>query len=123
MQITVSDFGKVGTRVTLVGRLNIPGANNIELLLNELGDSENNIVIDMVGVEFIASIGMRHLVMAARAAAHNSRTLVLLNPMPLVANALIQAGLGDLLPVVSSEEEARAALSRARQLRKAPPTE
>jgi stage II sporulation protein AA (anti-sigma F factor antagonist) len=112
MQITVSDFGKVGTRVSLVGRLDVLGANTIELLLNELADSENNIVIDVAGVEFIASIGMRHLVMAARAAARNSRTLVLLNPTPLVANALTQAGLGHLLPMVNSDEEAQAALSR-----------
>jgi anti-anti-sigma factor len=112
MQITISDFGKVGTRISLAGRLDIADTNKIELLLQELADSDNNIVIDMAGVEFIASIGMRHLVMAAKAAARNSRTLVLLNPTPLVADGLTQAGLGHMLPMVHSDEEAQAVLNR-----------
>jgi hypothetical protein len=42
----------------------------------------------------------------------NGRTLVLLNPTPLVADALNKAGLHTLLPMVQSESEAQVALSR-----------
>ena len=112
MEMTVSDFSQLGKRVTLVGRLDIPGAAKIDGPLKEIADSRTNIVVDMSGVDFIASLGMRSLVIAAKTLARNARALVLLNPTPLVADALTQAGLGHMLPMVRSDEEARAALSR-----------
>jgi anti-anti-sigma factor len=112
MDITISDFDGVGKRITLVGRLDIFGAAKIEGPLAELADSDTNIVIDTSGVEFIASNSMRHLVLAAKTVARNSRTLILLCPRPLVMVALIQAGLHHMLPIVHSEEEAKAVLSR-----------
>lgn len=66
----------------------------------------------MGGVDFIASIGIRHLVLAAKIVARNSRTLVLLNPKPLVSDVLTTAGLDTILPMVRSEQEAEAVLSR-----------
>jgi anti-anti-sigma factor len=112
MEITISDFGDLGKRVTLVGRLDIPGAGKIDLPLKELADSKTNIVVDMSGVDFIASLGMRSLVLAAKTLVRNARTLVLLNPTPLVADALTKAGLHALLPMVHSDAEAQGLLSK-----------
>jgi anti-sigma B factor antagonist len=86
MEMTVSDFSQLGKRVTLVGRLDIPGAGKIDAP-PEIADSKTNIVVDMSGVDFIASLGTRSLVIAAKTLARNSRILVLLNPTPLVADA------------------------------------
>jgi anti-anti-sigma factor len=112
MEIAVSDFDGVSKRVTLVGRLDILGAEQIAAPLTELAGSDTNIVIDMGGVDFIASNCMRHLVIAAKTVACDSRILVLMYPRPLVAVALIHAGLHHMLPIVHSEDEARAVLSR-----------
>jgi anti-anti-sigma factor len=114
MEITISDFGDLGKRVTLVGRLDIVGAAKIDLPLKELADSRTNIVVDMSEVDFIGSLGMRSLVVAAKTLVRNARTLILLNPTPLVADALTKAGLHTLLPMVQSESEAQVALSRPR---------
>jgi anti-anti-sigma factor len=111
MKISISEFGDIGKRVTLVGRLDIFGAEKIEAPLKEVAGSGTNIVIDMEGVDFIASNSVRHLVVAAKTVAKNSRKLVLLYPRPLVVMALIQAGLIHILPIAHSEEEARAVLS------------
>jgi anti-sigma B factor antagonist len=112
MEMTVSDFRQLGKRVTLVGRLDTSGAAKIDAPLKEIADSTTNIVVDMSGVDFIASLGMCSLAFAAKTLARNARALVLLNPTPLVADALIQAGLGHMLPMVHSDEEALAALGR-----------
>jgi anti-anti-sigma factor len=112
MDIRVSDFGDIGTRVVLVGKLDIVGAEKIDTPLATVAGSRGNIVVDMAGVSFIASIGIRHLVMAAKAVARRSGKLVLLAPNPLVTDVLVTAGLEDLLPIVRSEDEARAALAR-----------
>ena len=65
----------------------------------------------MMGVDFIASIGIRQLVLAAKTVARGAGKLVLLNPNPFVTEVLVTAGLDGLLPIVRSETEARAALS------------
>jgi anti-anti-sigma factor len=111
MEITVSEFGDAGKKIILVGKLDIAGAEKIELPLATLAGLKNNIVVDMVGVDFIASIGIRHLVLAAKAVARGSRKLVLLDPNPLVTEVLVTAGLNDFLPIVRSDGEALAALS------------
>jgi anti-anti-sigma regulatory factor len=62
MEIIISDFGDLGKRVALNGRLDIAGAGKIDMPLKELADSKTNIVVDMSKVNFIASLGMRSLV-------------------------------------------------------------
>jgi anti-sigma B factor antagonist len=111
MEITISEFGGGGTRVTLVGKLDIAGAETIGLPLATVAGTKTNIVVDMMKVDFIASIGIRHLVMAAKAVARGSGKLVLLDPTPLVTDVLVTSGLDDLLPIVRSEDEARAMLT------------
>jgi len=70
-------------------------------------------VVDLGGVDFIASIGIRHLVMAAKTVARGTGKLVLLAPNPMVTEILVIAGLDQLLPIVRSEGEARAAFGSA----------
>ncbi len=118
MEITVSDLAGTASpgaakKVTLVGRLDILGAEKIGLPLAAVAGARGNVVIDMVGVDFIASIGIRHLVMAAKAVARGSGKLVLLDPNPMVTEVLVVAGLDQLLPIVRSEDEARAAFGAA----------
>ena len=113
MKITISEFGDIGTRVTLVGKLDIAGAGTVELPLATLAGTRRNLVVDMAGVDFIASIGIRHLVTAAKAVALGSARLVLLDPSPIVTDVVVTAGLDDFLPIVRSEAEARAMLAGA----------
>jgi anti-anti-sigma factor len=114
MKVTVSEFGDIGKRVTFVGRLDIVGSEAIELPLAVVAGSGTSIVIDLGGVDFIGSLAMRHLVLAARAVARRSRNLILLNPRPLVRDALTKAGLIIILRIVDSEDEAKTALSGMR---------
>jgi anti-anti-sigma factor len=111
MQITISEFGNAAKKVILTGKLDIAGAEKIELPLATVAGSKTNIVVDMVGVDFIASIGIRHLVMAAKAVSRASCRLILLDPNPMVTDVLVTAGLHDFLPIVRTEDEARAAFA------------
>jgi anti-anti-sigma factor len=111
MQIAISEFGHDAKKVVLVGKLDISAAEVIELPLATVAGSRANIVVDMTAVDFIASIGIRQLVLAAKTVSRSSRRLVLLSPIPLVADVLVNAGLGELLQIVHSEDEARAAFS------------
>ena len=113
MQITISDFSDTAKKVTLIGKLDIAGTETIGLPLAALAGTRTDIVIDMVGVEFIASIGVRHLVMAAKAVARGTGKLVLLDPSPMVTEILLVSRLEEILPIVRSEDEARSMLRRS----------
>lgn len=113
MKITIAAFGDLGTKITLVGKLDIAGAETVELPLATVAGTRCNIVVDMTGVDFISSIGIRHLVTAAKAVERGSSKLVLLDPSRMVTDLLVTTGLDDFLPIVRSEDEARAMLTGA----------
>ena len=66
MDISVHDEDSRLTRVVLVGRLDIKGAEKVDLPLSTLSRAKDNLLIDMSGVSFLASIGIRHLVTATK---------------------------------------------------------
>jgi anti-anti-sigma factor len=98
MQIAIIDAGSTAT-LTMVGRLDIAGAEAVALPLATLSGSKDGLTIDMAGVTFIASIGLRHLVSAAKAVRRRGGRLVLLNPNAAVAEVITTSGLADLLPI------------------------
>jgi anti-anti-sigma factor len=101
MEIAVKDAGLTAT-ITLIGRLDILGAESIDLPLATLSGSKNEIIIDMAGVTFIASIGLRHLVSAAKAVQRRGGRLTLLNPTAAVGEVITTSGLTILLPIERS---------------------
>jgi anti-anti-sigma factor len=56
----------------------------------------------MAGVTFIASIGLRHLVSAAKAVQRRGGRLTLLNPSAAVDEVITMSGLTILLPIERS---------------------
>jgi anti-sigma B factor antagonist len=111
MDVTISDFGASASRVVLVGKLDIAGADKIDIPLAALACTRRSVVVDMTLVDLIASIGIRHLVVASRAISRGHGKLLLLNPNPMVTDVLVMAGVDQILPIVRSEDEARAALA------------
>jgi anti-anti-sigma factor len=110
MQIVTSDNGPTAT-VVLTGKLDIGGADVVALPLATLAGSKQGLIIDMSGVSFLSSIGIRHLVSAAKTLSRRNGRLVLLSPTAMVVDVLTSSGLADLLPIVQSEPEAIAAVT------------
>ena len=111
MKITITEFGDLGTKVTLVGKLDIAGAGELDLPLATVAGTRRHIVVDMAGVDFISSMGIRHLVTAERVVGRSGKILCLLNPTPLVTDVLRTAGLSGYLKAVHSDDEARALMA------------
>jgi anti-anti-sigma factor len=110
MQITIVDDAGAIAKVALNGKLDISGAEKIALPLATLAGGKSSIVIDMSEVTFLASIGIRHLVLASKTLARRGGRLVLLNPTPLVTDVLTTSGVVELMAIARSEAEAAAAL-------------
>jgi anti-anti-sigma factor len=98
MQVAIEESGTSAT-LTLTGRLDISGAEAVALPLANLSENKDSLAVDMSGVTFIASIGLRHLIAAARALGRRGGHLVLLNPTPAVAEVITTTGLSDLLHI------------------------
>lgn len=98
MQIAIDDAGSAAT-VVLNGRLDISGADVVALPLATLSGSKDKLTVDMAGVTFVASIGLRHLVAAAKAISRRGGTLIVANPTPAVLEIITTSGLSDMLNV------------------------
>jgi anti-anti-sigma factor len=98
MQVTIDDEGSTA-RVVLTGRLDIAGADVIALPLATVSGAKDAVVIDMGGVTFIASIGLRHLVSAAKALARRGGSIKLVNANPVVVEVITSSGLAQMLPL------------------------
>jgi anti-anti-sigma factor len=106
MQIVISDEAGSTAKLGLTGRLDIVGAEVIALPLATLAGGKKGVVIDMSGVTFLASIGIRHLVSATKTLSRKGGKLVLLNPTDAVKDVLVTSGVTDLMPIVATESAA-----------------
>jgi anti-anti-sigma factor len=87
-------------KVGLVGRLDSPGVDAIETRLTAAVCPRGaRTVVDLSGVEFIGSLGLRMFITIARTLSRKNGKLVLYAPQPFVAQVLETASLGDIIPV------------------------
>jgi anti-anti-sigma factor len=111
MDMQVAEIAQDVVRVILKGRLDIEGAAKIDLGFSAVAGSKRGIVVDMSEVTFLASIGIRTLLLGAKTMQRRGGTLVLLKPLPDVEQVLEMTGVTDLLPIVRDEASAVAAVS------------
>jgi anti-anti-sigma factor len=108
MDITEDD-GVV--KVGLVGRLDTPGVDAIETRFTAAVCPRGaRTVVDLSGVEFIGSLGLRMLITIARTLSRKNGKLVLYGPQSFVAQVLETASLGDIIPVQPDAASAVAAV-------------
>ena len=89
--MTVEELDNGVTKVVINGRIDIAGAQEIDLPLNVIGGSRRAVIIDLSQVTFMASMGLRGLVMCAKAI-HSKRGRTM--------------GIDELIPLSASQAEA-----------------
>ncbi len=110
MAIEVLELENGVTKVVLTGRIDIAGASQIDMPLSVVGGSRRAVVIDLSGVEFMASLGLRSVVLCAKSIQSKRGRVVLLSPRPLVAEVIQTSGIDELIPVFEVEADAIAAV-------------
>ena len=106
MKLTQLESTEKIMNLLLSGSLDITGVRDIEMDFSRLASGEQAVVIDFSGVTFIASLGMRMLLSAAKKLDNEGNKLVLHSVPPLVETALNTAGLATILPIVKDEPDA-----------------
>ncbi len=91
--------------VKLTGRLDLQGVGEIEDDFKQCYSGlEGELIVDMSDVAFLASLGMRMLMMAAKTLNASGGKIIVAEPQEVVENALRISGLDQVIDIVDSVE-------------------
>jgi len=110
MDLIADDMPNGATRVRLNGRLDIAGAGEIETRFSALAGAKRALIVDLSGVEFIASMGIRMLLIGAKTVKAKGGRMVLLGARPDVADVLKTARIDAIVPLCADLAAAAAAV-------------
>jgi anti-anti-sigma factor len=113
MEMAVEDVAGGITKVVLHGRFDTTGAVVVELPFNKVATEKRAVMVDLTHVEFLASYGIRVLLVGAKIVSSKGGKLVILCPENYVAKVLRTAGMDVLIPMFQSESAAAAALAKS----------
>jgi len=108
----VSELAGPATCVRLSGRLDAAGADQIGVRFSAVVAAAGRpAAIDLSGVSFIASLGIRLLISTARSMASRQQRMVLFGAGELVRGVLDDVALDQIIPIVGTQDEALAQLA------------
>ena len=109
MEMKVEEVNQQVTCVRLQGRLDAPNADRIGVPFTAaVSATGRDAVVDLSGVDFLASMGIRLLIACARAVAGRGRRMVLFGAQDMVATVLSEAAIDQIIPRVATRDEALA---------------
>jgi anti-sigma B factor antagonist len=106
MEMQVETLAPNVAKVHLAGRMDVHGADKIDLHFNAIAGSHRSLIVDLAGVDFLSSIGIRVLVLGAKTLQRRGGHLVLLSPQTQVLKVLEVVGMLDMLPLAATPDDA-----------------
>lgn len=110
MDMTVEQRDGI-TRLALAGKLDAKGVDAIEVRFGASTSNHDKVAVDLTEVDYLASMGIRLLVIAGKAAARRGGKLVLVGASDGVAKIITTAGLDEIVPLVADWSAVVAALA------------
>ncbi len=111
MEMTIEALANGVTKVNLLGRLDIAAAQQIDMQFNIVSGSKRKVIVDIEQVSFLASIGIRTIVIGAKTVKSKGGQMVLLKPMPDVEKVLITSGIDTIIPILHDLDSAVGAVA------------
>lgn len=108
MDVKFEQLPSGATVILLNGRLDIMGAMKIDVQFAAVAAANRAVVVDLSGVEFLASMGLRTLIMGAKSMHSKAGRMVLYRPIPIVEEVLVTSGTTTLIPLTHDLAEAEA---------------
>ena len=99
------------TKIVITGRIDIAGSREIDMPLSIAGGSKKAVIVDLSGVDFMASLGLRSIVLSGKAVLSKGGKIVMLSPQPIVLEVITTSGVDELIPVYHDELLAISAVS------------
>jgi anti-anti-sigma factor len=99
VQMSIEELTGDVTKVVLDGRLDIAGAEAVDLKMNVLAGSKKFLLIDMQKVAFLGSMGLQTIVSVARAVKGRGGKIAAFAPNENVEKVLTMSGVNTLVPI------------------------
>ncbi|MBL8346653.1 MAG: STAS domain-containing protein [Rubrivivax sp.] len=113
MQMTVTEMAGSAVELGLSGRLDTAGVDAIETRFNAASiAADRHALVNLADVEFVSSMGVRMLLMAAKAQKARHRRFLLMVPPGSVREMLETAAIDTLIPMFETRDEALVHLTR-----------
>jgi anti-anti-sigma factor len=111
MDIEASQHDNI-TIVRLTGRLDSPGVDRIETRFTAaVAGPGRPAAVDLSGVSFLASMGIRMLISNARALRQKGAKMALFGVPEPIMTVLDHVAIDQIIPVLATEQDAAAALA------------
>lgn len=93
--------------IEIIGRVDSNNAPDLDAILDELmGSGRYKLVLDLGGITYMSSAGLRAMVGALRTCKKNSGDVFLANPSERVQEVLALAGLGSVFQAFDNQVDA-----------------
>ncbi len=99
MKIDILNEDNGITRVVLAGRMDIEGATATDMQFSIIAGSKKKVIVDLTSVDFMASLGMRTLIVSAKSIASKGGKMALMSPQPGVEKVLKSSGVDTVIPI------------------------
>ncbi len=108
MAIEFDDVSETFRKIRLSGRLDIPGTEAISIKFSSLSTTQGKrVVVDLTGITFLASVGIRELITNAKALQlRQGKMVIFVGDNAPVAKTLETTGIDTLIPVFADANEA-----------------
>jgi anti-sigma B factor antagonist len=111
MQMTKEELEGDVLKVTLAGSFDIAGAGEVDMPFAVISGARRKLVVDFGNVDFLASIGVRVLVKAARSIGNKGGKIALFGANEAARKVLASTGADTLIVVTDDEAAALAAVA------------
>lgn len=108
LSVSIVEDGPGRVIITLVGEVDMHTVPRLDTVLRNLDPATTRIIIDLTGVDFLGSAGLKALVSAQRAAERTRAKLALVASGPTVHRPLDVTGLTDMFEMHPDLAQARA---------------
>lgn len=98
------------TRIKLAGRMDLEASAEIDAAFLASALGAKSVLVDISGVTFLGSMGIRSFVSAAKAVRNQGGKMILFRPEPAVCTVLKTSAMDTLIPVYYDLKLARRAL-------------
>ena len=112
MELLIEQLSGTVTKASPVGRWDVAGAAVIDVRLSALAGSGRSLIIDLAQVNFLSSMGIRSIVVSAKALTLRGAKLVLMSPDQNVELVLTSTGIDTLIPICRGVDAALTEIGR-----------
>jgi anti-sigma B factor antagonist len=112
MELQYSKLDNDIRMIKLIGKLDIIGTGEIETkFTGHCAGEKVRVIVDLSEVSFLASIGIRLLMLTAKSVTKRGGKMVIVKPIPDVQHVLEVTGIPAIIPIYSSFESAETILT------------